>query len=427
MNKQHIKYWLYIDTYVHISRKQNSLLLYNTLTGKALEYKDQPEIFKLVKRMQIADNLQVMGITARHMAKPAILKFINDIRSYFIGDILEPSLSKGKPIQTMPIIRIQKDVDELKKDPSRSVGENMMDYLSEISLYVTEACGQGCRFCHKGYRQFLSCTARDRAREMKLSTVKELLNQLSGASLSRFNVLGGDIFSYSHFSPLAAVLRDLNIQTVFHTHYANIPGPGALLPLKDFEKAVLNILVPPPVTAEQLTQAVEALKAVPVKPRWQFMVTGEEDFLKADETINTLQLENPLFQPFYNGSNFEFFKENVFPDLESVLSPPRPMKDIYANKKANRLNFGRMSIMPMGKMYANVNHACLGIFGKETLYHAVYREMESSTSWRRVRDRVTPCRSCIFNALCPPVSNYNYAIGRNDLCHRYGEFEASTA
>lgn len=37
--------------------------------------------------------------------------------------------------------------------------------------------------------------------------------------------------------------------------------------------------------------------------------------------------------------------------------------------------------------------------------------------WFRVRNQVQPCRTCVYEVLCPPLSNYEYALHRNNLCH----------
>ncbi|MGE5342006.1 MAG: hypothetical protein ACM3SY_11065 [Candidatus Omnitrophota bacterium] len=55
--------------------------------------------------------------------------------------------------------------------------------------------------------------------------------------------------------------------------------------------------------------------------------------------------------------------------------------------------------------------------GNRFLYDGVSDERRHGTNWRQVRGRITPCRSCIFHALCSNLSNYNIVIGKNNLCH----------
>ncbi len=52
-----------------------------------------------------------------------------------------------------------------------------------------------------------------------------------------------------------------------------------------------------------------------------------------------------------------------------------------------------------------------------TIHGRTYKEMYRGKSWRRIRKKVEPCKKCTFEALCPPLSNYEYALGANNLCH----------
>ena len=52
---------------------------------------------------------------------------------------------------------------------------------------------------------------------------------------------------------------------------------------------------------------------------------------------------------------------------------------------------------------------------------AVYKEIRSGNSWRLVRKKIKICQDCLYNQLCPPLSNYEYAIGKNNLCHVWKE------
>ena len=58
-------YWLYIDPYVHISVKNTTALLYNTLSGKILEVKNRPSVNKIIKRLKMLDNIYVIKLFQR--------------------------------------------------------------------------------------------------------------------------------------------------------------------------------------------------------------------------------------------------------------------------------------------------------------------------------------------------------------------------
>jgi pseudo-rSAM protein len=83
----------------------------------------------------------------------------------------------------------------------------------------------------------------------------------------------------------------------------------------------------------------------------------------------------------------------------------------------NPFHFGTLTVLSNGSIYANVNTQRLGSLNGGSLHDVVYKEMYRGKSWRRIRKKVEPCKFCTFDALCPPLSNYEYALGRNNLCH----------
>ncbi len=61
------------------------------------------------------------------------------------------------------------------------------------------------------------------------------------------------------------------------------------------------------------------------------------------------------------------------------------------------------------------------MLNKNSLYNIFYKEMNCGKSWLRARKNAIPCKNCVYNSICPPVSNYEYVIGRNNLCTMWDE------
>lgn len=418
MIKRNKQWWLYIETYVHISLKKESLLLYNSLSGEALEYSGEEKILNLVKKLKSPRNLQVILLTEEEVNNTVILQFVDDLRNHFMGDIIDTSYSKGKPVQMMPITKIHQDVNYLKSQDTRSVGEGMLETINQISLYINEACEQNCAICSKGYRQFPCCTIKDnRKGELDIMKIKQLFDEISARPPANLNILGGNIFNYSKFVELAGIINRLSPQIFYFSNYLNLNQGSRNLRFLNPRTSSLKILVPFPINEDQLKTALEIVKSSKLNSRFVFIVQSEAEFEKLSAAIASLGIENSDFQPFYNGENLNFFMEGVFASKEEILGSKPGMNDIYTNSVLNSLNFGRLTILNNGDIHANVNAPRLGILGKDSIYDVLYKEMYHGKSWRRIRKNVQPCKSCTFQALCPPLSNYTYAIGRNNLCH----------
>lgn len=420
------QFWFYIDTYVHISIKKDSLLLYNSLTGKALEYSGESEenrqIMNLVKKMRSPKNLQVILLKKKDLDDPVISQLVADVRRHFMGDLLDASFSYGKPFQPMPILTIRKDVKYQKKEDIRSVGENMMSYLTEVFLYINGDCRQNCHICIGAYKQFPCCTAaKSRNGELDILKIKELFGELAGSALTRLNILGGNIFNHTQLDELLETVNSVPAEKNIHAHYLNVLEAGEQLKMLKRLKpgtATLKTLVTVPIDEEKLKTVQDMVRECGIQPSFVFIIQDENEFEKAEAVISALNIADCEFQPFYNEADPDFFKENVFTDKEEILESKPELKDIYTNSLVNSLNFGRLTILSNGSIYANVNASRLGVLGRDSIYDVLYKEMFHGKSWRRVRKNVAPCKSCTFEALCPPLTNYTHAVGRNNLCHR---------
>ena len=148
------------------------------------------------------------------------------------------------------------------------------------------------------------------------------------------------------------------------------------------------------------------------------MVASEESLSKAINIVTTNPLAKINIRPFFNGSNMAFFKENVFMDLNDLLSSPISKKSIFRHQVLNENFFGKMIIMPNGETYSNINHNSLGNAFDDILSinKLVYKEMRHGKAWFKVRDEI-PCKNCCNKSLCPSPSNYEIVTNRVNLCN----------
>ena len=143
-----------------------------------------------------------------------------------------------------------------------------------------------------------------------------------------------------------------------------------------------------------------------------------ESLSKAINIVTTNPLAKINIRPFFNGSNMAFFKENVFMDLNDLLSSPISKKSIFRHQVLNENFFGKMIIMPNGETYSNINHNSLGNAFDDILSinKLVYKEMRHGKAWFKVRDEI-PCKNCCNKSLCPSPSNYEIVTNRVNLCN----------
>ncbi|MCP5108340.1 MAG: hypothetical protein GY950_33445, partial [bacterium] len=223
----------------------------------------------------------------------------------------------------------------------------------------------------------------------------------------------------SQWDGLSALLKEQpsSFKKIVYTHYLNLPcqeEKHVLFP----SSSSFRVLVTLPVNEPRLQQALETLRRYAghgMNAEFLFVISGEKEFTEAEELIDTYGLENHDFRPFYNGCR-SFFEENVFIDKDDILEARPTLKEIAARGKVNPLHFGTLTVLSNGAIHANVNERRLGTLERDGISDAVYKEMYRGKSWRRIRKKVEPCRHCVFEALCPPLSNYEYVLSQNAPC-----------
>ncbi len=416
------KYWFYLDNYVYVVWKKDSALLYNPLTGHMQEYIAEPEIVKLLKRLHHPRNLLVIPLSSKDMENPALARLVQDARRHFMGDIVEQRRSNGRPVQMQPILKVRRDADKMKREATRSVGEEMMKYINELNLYLTNSCPQSCAMCDSAYRQFLCCAKHPNPNiQQHLSPIhiEYVLDHLSRGNLDTINFLGGNPLDYNHWRQLNVLLDGREIKKVLICHYKNLTARAKDLKTIFDQTWRLEVLVDFSQNDGVFLQTAYKIQEMRVPYSVHFIVKSEAEFERAGALSEKLNHTEIQYHPFYDGTNEDFFRKGVFIDRQTLGNSRPTNRDIYARRAVNPLHFGNLTIFANGHVHANVNAGRLGILGRDSLYDMVFKEMHRGTSWRRTRLKVAPCRECLYNALCPPLSNYEYTFGRNNLCDIY--------
>lgn len=120
--------------------------------------------------------------------------------------------------------------------------------------------------------------------------------------------------------------------------------------------------------------------------------------------------------PFYNGTNRKLFEDNVYFDTEDLKESAYTEYDIFQNMSLHTNYFGKLIINSKGDIYSNVNLCKLGNIFENKFADVIFEEMKSENAWRKTRSSVQPCKDCVYNILCPPISNYEYILNKFNSC-----------
>ena len=374
-------YWFTIEPYVFVDIKSKHVFLYNTLDGVTIESTNE-KIVELLQETLQEENCGVALLTHERYRQEEICCFVDELREKFMGDVINVSLSDGKPVQILPFYNYSKE-QELYKKNNFSSYKNILEKLFEISLYI-DATTNITKLIH-----FL------------ITLPKNLT----------FNIVG-NMEEVPNYSELFSYLDHCSSPKNLLCSYKNI------IPLQPIfaHNFSYQISVSFPINVERWNHAMKVLLSQALPVEFVFEVSSEEDVQLSEQLIEQHQIDKYRLKPNYTGNNIRFFENEVFLSKEDILSTPMTMKDFFARQAMNLYDFGKITILPNGDVYANLNHPSLGNIYVNNIHEILHKEVEEGKSWFRVRNH-PPCTDCVYQWICPSPSNYEIAIGRSNLCH----------
>lgn len=411
MESKETQFWFTLSKDVYISfNSPEQLLLYNTSNGHSLIVSD-PKCIKLIRKIYEPSNLGVIDLENIELDK-VISEFLVNSISLGIGLKTDKSLNPKKPINLLPILNLQNDIEKLKLNgEDYLIGDHIADYLTSLSISINTECKQNCEYCDNYFKQTLFCTKSTEHRFIKLESLEDFFLQSASTQASRINILGGDITLYPKWDGLLDLLEKQPFD--FHLWFN-------LINLTDFEYLInipfhKEILVNHPINEEHLRELISLVEARN-DFTFNFIIENEVMYKTILDTLKAHQQLKYEFIPFYNGSNIEFLKSNVFLDESDILTDLIEMRIIFRNQKLNANFFGHLTFLPDGQVRANRNTQLIGYFPDKSILELIYEELTHNTIWRKTRNG-DACSTCIYRFLCPPPGNLEIVLGKQNLCH----------
>ena len=306
--------------------------------------------------------------------------YITNLREKYMGDIIDISLSKGKPIQILPHTNFCNKRNEKYNFIKNA---NLLHFLNEIIIHLDHILDQD-----------------------------KLIDYLQSMPDNITYSISGDLKHIAKFDKLVDFLNQYNSSKKIICNYINFAIPASVCKNIFLYKIHIHF----PIDIKQLIITTQSLKDQNNLFELIFDIASLDDYLKAWEIIEEYQIDKYQFNPIYTGYNIDFFKENVFLKKSDILSTSMSIKDFFIKQMINNNDFGKINIMPNGDVHSNINYPALGNICTHSIFELIQKEIEEGKSWLRVRNQ-EPCNACIYQWLCPSPSDYEIMIGQTNLCH----------
>lgn len=410
------KNWLVLEPTIDITIIDDDIFLYDSIQKINIERRGAgQEIITIFSSLIRNNNI----IEYNHdVKKKRVYSFINLLRQKYFIDLIPVNHGDIRPIQLTNIVNIQNDKEKIIWDASgsRSIGDNIMTYLNEISICLNS---NEKEIMPNASRQFLfnHPLAGEKDIELDFEVLLDFLSLSKINSLRRVNILGEKILEYSKFVKLLKYLIDFNLYTnlVFYLDVLYDQIPEVIKVLKSFaNKIVLTVVVRMNSFNDKSFDEVKMILS-DFNLHFNFVIESIDGYKKYEKlSVDSFSYS---LTPYYTGNNLSFFKDNIFITREDFNESNLDLKTLNINKTLNPNFFGRLTIVSNGDVYANLNAKKNGTIFSNTLAECIVKEFKmNENSWFAVKSKLSPCSGCIYKSVCPPISNYELFFKKNNLC-----------
>ena len=391
------EYWFAVYPHCFLWLKGEEGLVYNTKNYAKILFCNEGLFAEKTGQLVVMENLYCIRLTEEELADEKLNGWVQNMVAQECGALVEDNGINQRPLSLPPILKVQDEADYYRWEHRQGIDGNVIENLHRLVFHIN-----GSKYGNELYaKQTIYPTV-----SFEMLSAKDILRFAMNARVSPFLteiVLVGNPFVYEGLEELMESLQTICPVSVYCT------WQDVMNFLSDVEKlstkANLHIMATGDAVLDKLPQEVN----------YTFLVTSEQEYEAAMEFEGKYRLEHTDIVPVYTGNNLSFFEECLYMDEEGIQDIALDKREVFIRQKLNIQDFGRLTVIADGKVYANPNRSAIGHIG-ETPHAIVYREITEGSSWLRIRDQ-KPCCDCIYQWLCPSPSHYEDVIGKPNLCH----------
>lgn len=398
------KYWLIIDSYTFIWKNDVKVLVYNSLSGKGFDSFMSPVLDTVVTELLDMANMYCVEVSDLELQDNEFFNFVRLLREYFCGDIVLND-NIARPISIYPKLNINEAIDRDYKgiDDFESFGHHVAKNLLEFTLYLN---GQ----VDKSNVQSQISWFLPGENLLSLDNLNLIFDKIQDVRILDFNIVAKNIFEYPHLERLYYLLQKYTFKVSFYTYYKSVCSRNDFVQIVANKRFESFLFLDFPIDKS----VIEKICSWGIDVKYMVKITSMEEYDQIQSLIDKYQLEMKVY-PWFNGNNLTFFEESVFLNKDDLLDGQWSKQEIFSHQVLNTNDFGKLSMLPNGDIYANIFFDPIGTI-KNNIKQLVYKELKDGKSWRRTRDVLIPCCSCLYRYLCPSPSNYELVLKKSNMC-----------
>lgn len=410
-----LKEIFYIEPFVYSNLIGNKLLLYNTFTYTSLEF-----TFNDIVALNMIEKLFLNGINRSiennnySFSNFEFDQFIQECKKMFMGDLIQCS-------KTPFVLNFKSKVNyDNRKTGLKGNWEslNLRTSLQEINLIINnpKTLCENELLLEFGFKQILfPCYALKTCDNISIFKLKKFLGDFDISKLAHVSIIG-DIFVLNKYELFLNYFQNIKIKICLY--YKDVSDNYFFLIEKyGLENTEVLIWVDQNFDFKRIEclYKTSLLSKIPIK--FVFVVSKENDIRYIEDKLSNI-ITNYNLVPFYDKTNLLFFEKNVFNIKSDILNQKLEDRELLSRMYINQLYYGKLFILPDGFIYSNPNLNNIGKIDNDNLLDVLKNvNFNEKEAWLMTRNNVMPCKDCIYQLLCGSISNYEYFMGKMNLCH----------
>lgn len=386
---------LQINIDVFIWKGKDIGLIYNSVSGNAVEFPYGGDIKRLVSVLLEPENLYTADLPEKVDEQCAL--WLRNITTKGLGRIYS-SRDEIESVSFMPILKIQETTKHFKWAHEQHRDGNILNNIHSIVIDLGSSYGSDVIS-----RQILFPSTTDCSIDSNL--LIQFTRQAKRSNFFSRIHLVGDIRRIE-IDSLKRILADAPV--TFHMTYPDFVECKTIVN-ENFPNADCQITIRScyDISADTLC----SISKIPIT----FLIENEQD-IDFCEQLQSHDINCDIV-PVYNDNNYQFICDALKINKSDLFEVAVPKRKIFIAQTLNVFDFGRYYISPCGNVYTNPNEKAIGTLNNSP-YQLTYKEFSCGISWLKTRDHLRGCDQCVYRYLCPSPSHYEQVLDCNMLCWR---------
>ncbi len=393
---------VFIEPYVYTNRNTKEYLFLNTLDGRKIIINNPSSKLKRLLN-ELFNNNFVASINGNILSFLDIKNFISEIREKYIGDIIDQG-GENVPVQFSPIINIQ----EAKTFNGWNIEKNLLGNINSLEISLNNNSKKKLSSL-----RIIENYIRNPGKilyEINIELLSELLDLSKYHSYWDINIVGANIFKYTWLKNIFNQIIDLenriNYSVPFSKeNYNYFNNNKNIYNLKNTKFFFLH---------KDLNSQIKLIKDKQL--HLNIIIDDFCNIEPIEQLLDAFKLFNFTFYPssiyIQKSSNVEYTKEELFNNTQD-------MEKILLKGEVNPLLYGKLYIREDSAVYSNIYKDKLGKLSKDSFKEIIRIEIENRRNWFETRQDAKPCKNCLFNLICPPISQFEWELNQFDNCLFY--------